>query len=345
MTQTKQQKRGRHWRLLGGSLGCIGLLWIGYLIDLDQLLTTLENANLLYLLLLFVSIATEQLVRAWKWRQLLFGLRPISTLRLFGAIMAGYFANYLVPLGVSPLVRSWLIARLDKLAMSTVLATVVVDRIIDGFIFLGFVAVVVVFAVFPDPKGDLRLGLVIGGVGSLVLLPLLLLMLIRHQQNMAEDTGLLLGLVKRLPASAVERTRKFLHTFCDGILWPEALWRRLAILVASVVIKLIAVTHLLWAGLAFGVLLNGIDYLFLLVFLGFLIILSRFARIPGGFIVGGTFALGLLGVKEELAVAMVGTVSLATAISVALFGTITLWRHGISLAELESRNEKPDESA
>ena len=78
-------------------------------------------------------------------------------------------------------------------------------------------------------------------------------------------------------------------------------------MLASVVIKLIALTHILWAGLAFGVVLRPADYVFLLVFLGFRIILTRFARILGGFFVGAIFALDLLGVPEEQALTAVGT--------------------------------------
>ena len=76
-------------------------------------------------------------------------------------------------------------------------------------------------------------------------------------------------------------------------------------MLASILIKLIAITHLLWAGLAFGVMLDPADYVFLVVFLGFLIILTRLARIPGGFFFGAIFALDLLGVAEEQALAMV----------------------------------------
>ena len=132
------------------------------------------QADIGFVLLLPLAIAAEQLVRGWKWRQLLYVLRPISTLRLFGAIMAGYFANFLIPLGISPLVRSWLVARLEALKMSTVFATAAIDRFIDGVVFTGFVAVVLAFAVFPDPTGGIRLGLIVGGLGSLILFALLL---------------------------------------------------------------------------------------------------------------------------------------------------------------------------
>jgi hypothetical protein len=36
---------------------------------------------------------------------------PIASLRLCGAILAGYAASILLRLGISPLVRSWLVAR------------------------------------------------------------------------------------------------------------------------------------------------------------------------------------------------------------------------------------------
>lgn len=343
-TVKKIRPNGRRywWPVIGLSLSIGALVWVFFLVDLDRLLVTLKRADLPYLLLLPLTTAVEQLFRAWKWRQLLLPLRRIATLRLFGAIMAGYLANILVPLGISPLVRSWLVARLDALKMSTVLATAAVDRLIDGVVFAGLVALVVVFAVFPDPDGNLRLGLALGGIGSVLLLPLLLLALIRYRHQIKKGTdrqnGLLQKLLGRLPVRTRERTKAVFRAFAEGIVWPQELWRRLGILAASIIIKLIAATNFLWAGLAFGVLLRPLDYLFLVVFLGFLIILTRFARIPGGFIVGGIFALGLLGVGKEEALAMVTIVSLASMLTIAVVGAISLWRNGISLGELQTRN-------
>ena len=57
--------------------------------------------------------------RAWSVGGSILGLAAlgwvlwrVDTDRLFGAIMAGYLTNLLVPLGISPLVRSRLAARL-----------------------------------------------------------------------------------------------------------------------------------------------------------------------------------------------------------------------------------------
>ena len=109
---------------------------------------------------------------------------------------------------------------------------------------------------------------------------------------------------------------------------------KLDIWTASVAIKMIAMTHFLWAGLAFGVVLRPADYVFLVVFLGFLIILTRFARIPGGFFFGAIFALDLLDVGEEPSLAMVLAVQMSSLLTVAGIGAFALWRQGITLSTL-----------
>ena len=64
-------------------------------------------------MLLVVAILLDFLIHGWKWRQLLYDLKPVSSLRLAAALLAGYGSNMLVPLGIGPLVRAWLVARLD----------------------------------------------------------------------------------------------------------------------------------------------------------------------------------------------------------------------------------------
>lgn len=311
--------------------------WVALLIDPERLLLTFRTAKPAWLLLLLLAIAAEQLVRAWKWRQILHGLKPVPMLRLFGAIMAGYLANILVPLGMSPLVRAWLIARLDELKMSAVLATVAIDRFIDGVVFTGFVALVLAFAVFPDPGGNIRLGLVVAGLGTFALFAGLLAVLAWQKRRMQVLSGRLFSLLERLPAGIGTRLEALLLSFADGIVWPRQAWRRMGVVLASVLIKVVATTHFLWAGLAFGVVLAPIDYVFLLVFAGFAHIIAHMARVPGGFIVGSIFALGLLGVPEEAAVAMVAAVQIASMTTVSAIGAIALWRNGIALSDLRTR--------
>jgi len=310
------------------------LAWVFSRVEYDRLLETIRQTNPWYALMVPMAIIAEQLVRAWKWRQLLSPIRSIGTLHLFGAIIAGYFANLLVPLGISPFARSWLVARLEALKMSAVLATVAIDRLIDGVVFSGFVAVVLVFAIFPDPTGNIRLGLAVGGAGSFLLFMLLLFALSRYEGVMAHSEARIMRLTHYLPRRLVVPFQRTLRSFGEGVVWPKEAWRSFGIVLASIVIKLIAVTHFLLAGLAFGLLLQPLDYIFLVVFLGFLIILSRLLRIPGGFFLGAIFAFDLLGVPEEQALSIVLLVQVSSLLVIASVGAFALWRSGVALDEL-----------
>lgn len=324
----------RWWSIAGAITGAAALAWVFWRVEYERMYDVLDQANAAYVLMVPLAIALEQLVRAWKWRQLLYAIRPVGTLRLFGAIMAGYFANLLVPLGLSPIVRSWLVARLETLKMSAVLATAAIDRLVDGLIFTGFVAVVVFSAAFPDPDGDIRLGLIVGGVGSFALFACLLVALARYKRWVKVSDGWITRMAERLPERFSGAVKAAMRSFADGVVWPREAWRGAGIVLASIVIKLIAITHFLWAGLAFGLVLPPLDYLFLVVFLGFLIILSRLARIPGGFLIGAIFALDLLGVPDEQALAMVLLVNVSSLLTVASIGAFALWRSGIALDEV-----------
>lgn len=329
---TRRQRRA--WSIGGALIGLAALGWVFGRLDYARLYEVLASADAVLLLMVPIAIAAEQVVRAWKWRQILYALQPIGTFRLFGTIMAGYLAGMLVP-GGSPLLRSWLVARLERMRMSAVLATVAIDRLIDGIVFTGFVAAVLAFAAFPDPGRNIRLGLVTAGIGSFAVFAVLLVLLARYRRDVADGASWIMRLAGRLPVRLAERARALLRSFAQGIVWPAEPWRPVAIVLASVVIKLIAATHFLWAGLAFGVVLRPVEYLFLIVFLGFIVILTHFARIAGGFIVGAVFALGLFGIEAEQAAAMTLVVQVASLATVAGIGAFALWRHGFTLGDLQ----------
>jgi len=333
------------WSLAGAGVAILGFAWIVQRLDFAELQATLARGDPLLLVIVPLAVMAEQLVRAWKWRQILHSLRPVGTLRLFGAIMAGYLANLLVPLGLSPLVRSWLVARLEALTMSSVLASVAIDRLVDGIVFAALVLFVVAFAVFPDPGGDIQFGLVVGASGSGAAIVTALALLWMHKRASARGVGWVLRTVDRLPRRFVARARSLAISFAEGIVWPAEPWRGAAIVGASILIKIIAASHLFWAGLAFGIQLEPFAYLVLLAILGFIVILAHVARVPGGFIIGAVFALGLFGVGEERAVAMVTVVFTSSMLAIGVVGAFTLWRHGVTLGELTTRRVPNDGAA
>lgn len=142
-------------------------------------------------------------------------------------------------------------------------------------------------------------------------------------------------LLDRLPARLAAPLRRLSSSFAEGINWPRG-WRGAAVAIGSITIKLLAVTQFIWAGLAFGITLQPAQYLFIMVFVGSLVILGHFARVAGSFIIGGLFVLGLLGVPEEQALAMVLVVEAANLLSVAGIGALALWGQGVAISDVRA---------
>ena len=67
---------------IGALLGIGTLVWLLRRFDLDRFVAVLAAADARYLAITLLAVIAEQVVRAWKWRQLLYRLRPIGIGRL-----------------------------------------------------------------------------------------------------------------------------------------------------------------------------------------------------------------------------------------------------------------------
>lgn len=330
--------------ILGAGLAVGALFWLYGDLDFGRFVAELATARPQWLLALGGTILGEQLIRGWKWRQILYDLKPISAWRLFGAILAGYGVGILVPLGVSPLVRSWLIARLEGLRMACVLVTAAIERLIDGVIFALIVGIVAVAGQIPSVDGNLRTGFAVAGVANLALFAGLLWLLYKGREPLGRADTRIGRFVDWLAAKGGGRFSGLRAALAEGIVWPRERRRQYGIVAAGFAMKAVAATHFLWAGLAVGVMLGFFDYLFLLVFAGFALVLARFIRVPGGFVIGAGYAMKLLGVADEQALAMIMFNNVLSILLMVGVGFIVLWRSGIaprSLGRIRATTNEP----
>ncbi len=324
----------------GIALIAIAILYRG--LDFSLLAVELGKANWLWIAVLAAAILLEQLVQGWKWRQLLFDIKTVSTLRLTCAFLAGYGANVVVPLGISPLVRSWLVARLEGLRMASVLVTTAISRFIDGIVFAVIVGFVATFGQIPQIEGDLRTGLAVAGVLNLIVFSAILFLLFKSREQVLSSGSLVRRLANVINVRSKGRFEGLLEGFAAGIIWPRGRARQFNIICASFAMKVISTTHFLWAGLAVGVFLGFWDYLFLMVFAGFTLVLARFIRVPGGFLIGSGLALKLLGIGGETALAMILINHGVAIILVVGIGLTVLWQSGIDIRNLRHSERDAD---
>ena len=324
--------------LIGAAVALVLIFMLYGSLDFGKFLDGLRSANLIWVVILAVTILLEQFFNGWKWRQILHDVKPVDTFRLTGALLAGYGANVLVPLGISPLVRAWIIARLEQLKMATVLTTTIISRFIAGVVFALFAGVLALVGQVPQVEGNLELGLSVAGALNIVLFGGLLWAMFRFRTLFASDGPVICRLFDWVAARMRANGPGLRTAICDGVIWPRNAMRRVAVFVGAIAAKLIAATHFVWAGLAVGVVLAPWDYIFLMLFSGFIMVLGRFVRIPGSFIFGAGFALQMLGVPPETALLMILFNYIMTILLVVGIGLIVLWQSGIDIrrAHLEA---------
>lgn len=337
---------GRRVLPLFGAAVALSVIFLLYGdLDVGRFVLELKAAGPGWIIALGAAILLEQLIQGWKWRQLLFDLRPVSSWRLTGAFLAGYGANFLVPLGVSPVVRSWIIARIEGLHIATVLITTVISRFIDGIVFALLAAIVAMAGQIPKIEGNLETGLMIAGALNLVMFSGALLLLYTARARLCQPASTIGRLVGWLVGIGRGRLDNLGDAIAKGIVWPHGAMRQLGVIGASIAMKAVAATHFVWAGLAVGVTLGIFDYLFLMVFAGFALVLARFIRVPGGFVIGSAFALRLLGVPDEQAVAMILLNQMIATFLIVGIGLVVLWRSGLKIRSVPPANETPGKSS
>ena len=319
---------------LGGflAIGALAVVLSGF--DERRFLDVLADADLRLLALVPLTLVAEQFVRAWKWRQFLRQLRPgIGTMRLFTAFMAGYLLALLVPFGVSTVTRSWLVGRNEELRLSAVFATVALDRLSDGVVYACLVLVAVLSLTLPDQSDGARVGLIWAATVGLTVFVALIFTLAIYRRGALQPTGRLMRLAHRLPERLGRGVRSVAVGFAEGIAWPPELWRGAGVILAALAVKLLAATGYLWVGLALGVALHPAAYLWLVVLFGVLVSVGHFARFAGSLVVGAVFALRLLGVPDEQALAMALALEGASLLTILGVGSLSLWVQGVALAE------------
>ena len=201
--------------VLSSVLGGV-MLWMAFRgEDFSDFGAKLETVNVTLLLgyafIFFVSHA----VRVVRWGVLVRALGPIRWAEIVSAGCIGYLAITILPLRLGELVRPYLVRGKGGVSGSGALATVVVERVIDGLL---FVALFFVFISFLPPTGDPRVDTVklSGYVAGAVFLVLLLVLIGGYVQR--QRTVDLIGRIgNRIHVGLTTKAVRLLDSFLDGL--------------------------------------------------------------------------------------------------------------------------------
>lgn len=121
------------------------LLEGGLRIDGEYLTTNDWRVPLLTLALYFLTLIAMHVFRVWRWQPLMKPLAKVDFWTLNRVCSVGFMAVFLLPMRLGELVRPALISTEVKVRRTPALATIVVERVVDGVMVAGFLAVALWF--------------------------------------------------------------------------------------------------------------------------------------------------------------------------------------------------------
>ncbi len=162
-------------------------------VDVGAALDVLGGADPGAVALMFGTVLLDVAARGARWRVLLLPIRRIAYPRVLGYTFLGYLANNVLPARLGELVRSHALGEAEGLSRTTVLGTVVVERIVDTVIVVGLAALAVVLL---GVGGIVSTAVVLGAAFVGVLLVVLVLAVVSHRLPGADRVT---AMVERFP--------------------------------------------------------------------------------------------------------------------------------------------------
>jgi len=130
----------KRWQFWAGLLISLVFLYFALRgLGLRDLGKALQGANYIWLLPGIAVYFVGVWVRAWRWHYLVRPVKDVPTRRMFPIVAIGYMGNNIYPARAGEVFRALFLKRYEDIAFSTSLATIIVERIFDGVVMLGFV--------------------------------------------------------------------------------------------------------------------------------------------------------------------------------------------------------------
>lgn len=203
--------------ILGLAVG-IGLLFlISKVVDIPTTLSILRQhlttpSGVLFAILCGLSFIAAYSIRGMRWKLFLNPIGNVSTLKAIQLFWVGVFFNFILPVRGGEIAKSLILKRIAGIPVSQSLPTVAMDKALDLMPVLIIIALVPILGV----QMDIKLWLVLGAVGSILIGMIVFIILAAWKRNAAID--LLQNMTQLLPKFLASKIEGFATGFVDSLL-------------------------------------------------------------------------------------------------------------------------------
>jgi len=304
-------------------------------IDFNQLWNALLSVDYRFIVLAIVATFASYLLRAVRWHYLLIPEKRIPLSSLYPATIIGYMANNLLPARLGEFVRAYILAQREGLQTPTVFASLVIDRLFDGFTVILILLYTLFTLKLPQGMTDAETALKTGGVVSFALYACIIIFLILLKRQTDRTLQWTAVLLKPMPRKFSDRVILLLGSFIGGIRISSNGRDISAILISSILVWICCIIPVYSVLLGFGIKLPVAASMFILVLLVFAVMVPASPGYIGTYHYACFKGLSAFGIPESTAVTVALVIHAIGFFPVIIAGFYYTWKYRLSFSELQ----------
>ncbi len=321
----------KRWQFWVGVVISAVFIWLALRgLQLNQFWQAVQSANYWWLIPGIAVYFVAVWARAWRWHYLLRPIKSVPTGNMFPITTIGYMGNNIYPARAGEVLRAVVLKREEDVSVSASLATIIMERIFDGVVMLGFVFVnLPELAKLTSSSGFVGNIQQVAVVGTGLFFGALLLFLLAAM--FPARSSLILGwfIDRLLPARMRPRATQLMHRFLDGLASLRSPFSILMVFVTSVVIWLLETGKYWFVMHAFNF---SVSFFALMLMNGIVNLATTIPSAPGyigTFDAPGIAVLVAYGVDQATAAGYTLVLHVALWLPITLVGAYFLARRGI----------------
>jgi glycosyltransferase 2 family protein len=327
---SKNKHRVVFW--LGIVISAFFLFLVFRSIDGAKLVAALRSMDSRFLVPAVASTLLSYYVRAYRWKLLLIEDKRTSMANLFSATSIGYMANNLLPARVGELVRVYVLGEKEGIDKGTVFASLVLDRLFDGFSVL-FILLATLFTLhLPGDDAEIRTALMTGGYVTVAAYLAIVAFLVLLKKKTVVTLHFAAFLLKPFSPRLAEKVIPLLGSFIKGIRLTSRPSIFLGLIASSVAIWAFAIWPIDLVLHSFGIALPLTASLFIMVLLVIAVLVPASPGYIGTYHYACFKALTAFGIGSEKAVSVALIIHAINFFPISLVGLYNLARGRMSLS-------------
>jgi uncharacterized protein (TIRG00374 family) len=294
-------------------------------VDFKKSLEFIKNANYFVLIPGVLLYAFTYVLRGIRYYFVVLPLKKTPVLANFPYTIIGAFANNLIPLRLGELIRAKITGERFSVSRSSMLATIVVEKMFDVIMFIVFFFAIALFMSFPHfiEKSFYMLA------SLLIICFVVLYLMLTHEKKAFNILAKI-----PIPAMITSLITGFINKFNGGLVILRKPYVLTMTFIMSAVIWIIEVIFLVIVACACGVHLSFLGAIFTVIVIGMGAIIPTAPGYFGAFELMGVLALSTIGVNKDAAFACIATYHFLQLIVIFSLGIFCVIKTKLSFADL-----------